>query len=253
MTNKTFASLEKAIDIMVLFSVDRTSFTAQEISKRLNLPLSTTYKYIDVLHKRGFLEKRSGSKKIGLGVMIFRLGRVYAAGFDLIDVVTPHMNSLMEKFGETIFLTAIEGWNAICLESMEPRRLIKLSVERGRTLPLHAGASSIILLAFQNDEFVADYIEHNGLPSYTDNTITEQGALYAELKLTRERGYALSDSEVDYGAKAISAPILEPNGNLVAALTIAGPSERFDKQRLTELIDFLCASAKGISNSIGYS
>lgn len=252
MINKTFASLEKALDIMTLFDFDRTSFTAHEISEHLNIPLSTTYKYVDVLLKRGLLAKKAGSKEIELGFMIFRLGSVFAAGFDLIDAAIPHMKSLMEQSGETILLTAIEGRNAICLERMEPQRLIKLSMERGRRLPLHAGASSRILLAFQNDEIIADYIEHKGLENLTNNTMNEPDSLLAELKLTRERGYALSDSEVDDGAKAVAAPIFENNGNLLAGLTIAGPSERFDKKGPTELIDYVRASAREISNDIGY-
>ena len=252
MKNKAFASLEKALDIMTLFDFDRASFTVQEISKRLNIPLSTTYKYVDVLLKRRLLAKKPGSKEIGLGLMIFRLGSIFAAGFDLIDTAIPHMKSLMKQSSETILLTAIESWNAICLERMEPQRLIKLSLERGRRLPLHAGASSKVLLAFQNDEFIADYIEHKNLENLTDKTITEPDYLLVELKLTRERGYSLSDSEVDDGAKAVAAPIFEHNGNLLAGLTIAGPSERIDKKRLKVLIDSVCTSAKEISNDIGY-
>jgi len=252
MKNKTFASLEKALDIMALFDLDRASFTAQEISESLDIPLSTTYKYIDVLLKRGLLAKKPGSKEIGLGLMIFRLGSIFAADFDLIDAAVPHMKSLMEQSGETILLTAIEGWDAICLERMEPQRLIKLSLERGRRLPLHAGASSKILLAYQNKQFITDYVKHKGLENLTENTISDPDSLFIEMNSSRERGYALSDSEVDDGAKAVAAPIFEHNGNLLAGLTIAGPSDRFDKQGLNNLTDYVCAGAREISNDISY-
>ena len=252
MKNKTFASLEKALDIMTLFDLDCASFTVQEISKQLNIPLSTTYKYVDVLVKRGLLAKKPGSKQIGLGLMIFRLGSIFAAGFDLIDTAIPHMQSLMKRSGETILLTAIEGWNAICLERMEPQRLIKLSLDRGRTLPLHAGASSRVLLAFQNDEFITEYIKAKGLQTLTGNTLVKRNQLIAELQSTRERGYALSNSEVDEGAKAVAAPIFDHSGMLLAGITIAGPSERIDKKGLSGLIDYVCASARDISNDIGY-
>lgn len=252
MKDSSLTSLEKAIDIIDLFGLDDPSFTVKEISECLNIPLSTTYKYIDVLLKRGLLARKKNSKKIGIGLMIFRLGGIYAAGFDLIDAAIPHMMSLMEKSGETVLLTAIEGWNAICLERKEPQRLIKLSVEHGRKLPLHVGASSKVLLAFQNDKFIAEYIRHQDLVCVTDNTITEREKLIAEIKLTRERGYAISDSEIDDDAKGIAAPILERNGNLLAGLTIAGPSERIDTHGLNKMIDYVCASAMKISNDIDY-
>ncbi len=175
---KAFTSLERALDILSLFDLDCTSLTARQIANHLNLPLSTTYKYIDVLSKRGFLARKAGSKNFCLGLMLFRLGNVFISGFDLIDVVIPHMKALLKESGETILLTAVEGQEAICLEKMEPQRLIKLSLDRGRTLPLHAGASSRILLAYQDDAFINTFINFFGdledftflalLPSYLE-------------------------------------------------------------------------------------
>jgi DNA-binding IclR family transcriptional regulator len=250
MKNKTFASLEKALDILTIFDINHRSFTAQEISQNLDIPLSTTYKYIDVLLKRGFLNRIADSKNIRLGLTILRLGSVCSAGFDLIDVAIPHMKSLLGQCGETILLTSVEGWNAICLERLETQRLIKLSMERGRTLPLHAGASSRILLAYQDDEFIDDYIQKHGLKGLTKKTITNQKKLRADLKLIRETGYATSNSEVDEGAKAISAPVFNHLGKLQAGLTIAGPADRIDRVKLSELVEMVKKEAENISRHL---
>ncbi len=252
MKTKTFASLEKALDILALFDLGRTSFSAQEISDRLHIPLSTTYKYVDVLLKRGLLAKKPGSKSIGLGFTIFRLGSIFSAGFDQIDVAIPHMQSLLEKSGETIILTSIEGWNAICLERFEPQRLIKLSLERGRRLPLHAGASSKVLLAYQNSTFIDRYVKHQGLQRLTRNTITTLSKLRIELKRARENGYITSESEVDEGAAAIAAPIFDHMGQLVAGLSIAGPSERLHARSLIKIIAMVKAKALCVSKDLGY-
>jgi DNA-binding IclR family transcriptional regulator len=250
---KAFTSLERALDILSLFDLDCTSLTARQIANHLNLPLSTTYKYIDVLSKRGFLARKAGSKNFCLGLMLFRLGNVFISGFDLIDVVIPHMKALLKESGETILLTAVEGQEAICLEKMEPQRLIKLSLDRGRTLPLHAGASSRILLAYQDDAFINTFIKQQGLQKLTKNTITTLGKLRAELKRTREKGYAVSDSEVDAGAKAVSAPIFDYKGQLLAGLSIAGPSERIDNDLLSDFILMVKEKSAQISRDFSHT
>jgi DNA-binding IclR family transcriptional regulator len=253
METKTFTSLKKALDILSLYSLDCTSISAKQISKILDLPLSTTYKYIDVLLRRAFLARKAGSKKFYLGLSIFRLGNVFVAGFDLIDVAIPHMRVLSEVSGETILLTAVENHLAICLEKMEPRRLIKLSLERGRALPLHAGASSRVLLAYQDEAFIDAYVKKQKLQSLTKNTITTLSKLRTELKRTRENGYATSESEVDEGATAVAAPIFDHTGQLMAGLSIAGPTERLNNKSLNKIIAMVKTKALEISKDIGYN
>lgn len=251
--SKTYASLEKALDILALFDLNRTSLTAQEISGHLSIPLSTTYKYIDVLQKRGVLARKEGSKEIQLGLMIFRLGNIFSTGFDLVDAASPHMKDLLNQSGETILLTAIEGWEAVCLEEMEPQRLIKMSFERGRALPLHAGASSRILFAYQDDEFIDEYVRELGLQALTKNTITTLAKLKSELKLTRKRGYTTSDSEVDEGAKALAAPIFDHMGRVLAGLTVSGPNDRINSHNKKQLIKMVKDCAQRISAGLGYT
>lgn len=248
-----YASLEKALDILDLFDLNRSAITTQEIAEHLSIPLSTTYKYVDILQKRGLLARKTGSKEIRLGLMAFRLGNIFTAGFDLIDVAIPHMKDLLNQSGETILLTAIQGWEAVCLDEMEPQRLIKMSFERGRTLPLHAGASSRILLAYQGDEFIDDYVREFGLQGMTKHTITTLAKLKSELKLTRKNGYTTSDSEVDDGAKAIAAPIFDHVGRVLAGLTVSGPSERINSHNMKQLINMVQDSAHRISSGLSYT
>ncbi len=252
MKNKTFASIEKVLDILNLFDLEQRELLAIEISDKLNLPLSSTYKYLEVLIKKEFLVRRAGSKKIGLGIKIFRLGNVLAQDFSLVDIALPHLKFLSDEFRETAMLTAIEGQEAIYLEKIEPQRLIKLSPDRGRKLPLHAGASSRVLLAFKENSFIESYIKNNVLKRLSEKTITSSKKLKSELKRIRQLGYCVSESEVDSDAKAIAAPIFDKKKNIVAALTIAGPSERINKPELSKLINLVKAKAREISNDLGY-
>jgi DNA-binding IclR family transcriptional regulator len=250
--DKPFSSLEKAIDILSFFYSENQAFSAQEISSQLSIPLSTTYKYLDVLLKKGFLSKNPDTKKFFLGLTIFKMGNLVAAKIKPIDVAQRHMNDLANLSGETVTLTIMHGWESLCVEKIESLRRIKLSVATGDTLPLHAGGSSKILLAYQDDAFVDAMIKKVGLVALTENTITDPVRLKNELKLIRNRGFAYSDSEVDYGARAAAAPVFDSTGRIVAGIAVAGPKDRINDEKVKQLIDMVTECATKISSDLGY-
>lgn len=245
-------SAEKALSLISLFDAAHQDFLAQEFSHLLSMPLSTTYKYLDILTRKGFLAKNPDTKKFSLGFTIFKLGNVMLAGLKLVDVALPHMKLLSIESGETVLLTVLNGWEAICLERIETQRLIKLSLEQGSSFPLHASAPSKILLAYQDDSFIETMIEKIGLARLTENTIQDPGRLRKELKKIRKQGFAFSNSEADYGAGSVAAPIFDHKERMVAGLAVAGPRERVNLRKIPLLIDMVKKHATQISRKIGY-
>ena len=246
------SSLEKAVDILSYIYAENQAFSAQEISSQLSIPLSTTYKYLDVLSKKGFLSKDPDVKKFFLGLTIFKMGNLVATKIKPIDVAQRHMNDLATQSGETVTLTIIHGWESLCVEKIESHRRIKLSVATGDTLLLHAGGSSKILLAYQDDAFVDAMIKNVGLVALTENTITDPVRLKKELKLIRSQGFAYSDSEVDYGARAAAAPVFDSMGKIAAGITVAGPRDRINDEKVKQLIDMVIECSEKISSDLGY-
>lgn len=251
MKKKTFTSLEKAVDILDLFDLDKREFSAQEISETLNLPLSSVYKYIDFLVHRQLLRHKPNSKMYGLGFMITRLSYVLNKDFNMADIVHPYLESLSQETLETAMVTIVVGDEAVCLDRVEPQRLVKLSLDPGRRLPLHTGSSSKILLAFQTETFVKTYLDNRRLEKLTDRTICDSTQLIADLDKIRNQGYSVSDSEVDIGARALSVPILDEKGVAVAGLTIAGPTERLDEDKLEGVRGLLKQTVEKIADHLG--
>jgi DNA-binding IclR family transcriptional regulator len=120
-------------------------------------------------------------------------------------------------------------------------------MEEGAHQPLHAGASSRILLAYQTEAFIKKWMAANRLPRFTPATICDESEMTAVLKKTRQQGYTTSDSEVDEGSLAIAAPILDANGKLVAGLSVAGPKTRLTGEIKPILIEDIVITAKDIS------
>ncbi len=121
------------------------------------------------------------------------------------------------------------------------------------SLPLHAGASSKVLLAYKEEPFVDLFLKERApLIRFTDATITDPVRLKSELGLIKKRGFAFSDQEVDSGVRGIGSPIRNHRGDVIAGLSIAGPAERIDDARLPRLIALVTGTADRISGELGY-
>jgi IclR family KDG regulon transcriptional repressor len=237
---QSITSLQKGLDILRLFDFDSETFSAQAISGRLSIPLSTTYRYLETLREKGFLVRNQETKAYELGFMLFKLGDIVSSRMRLAEIVQPHMKSLSSLS------------EVVCIEKVETNRRIKLSLERGSSLPLHAGASSKILLAFEEEQFVDALLKRGPLTKFTRSTITDPRRLRKELRTIRKQRFSVSDQEVDRGAIAIGAPLMDHRGKAVAGLTVAGPRERINGKKKEELIEMVIEFAQKASHDLGY-
>lgn len=248
---QSFASLEKALDILCLFNLETPEISAKEISRRMGYPQSTTYKYLEILLKKGFLAKSAETNKYMLGLTIFNMVNYSIAGRKLVDVAIDEMHALSEFSGESVMLTVLKGMETMCLEKVESKRLIKIGMERGATRPLYAGATAKTLLAHQKKKFIDDYLVRLHLDKLSANTVTDKDRLLDQLEEIRRQGYAYSDSEVENGAFSVGAPIFNHKKIIVAAITVLGPKDRNDDESITRLIAPVKDAARTISRNLG--
>jgi IclR family transcriptional regulator, KDG regulon repressor len=243
-------SLARGLKLLECYDEKHESFNAQAFADRLELPISTVYRYLDILSEHKFLHKNPLSKKYHLGISIHRLGRLLGDESALVRVAQPFMEKLAQDSTETVFLTVLANGESVCIKTIESRQRIRLSIEEGTHQPLHAGASSRILLAYQTEAFIKKWIAANRLPRITEATICDEAEMLRVLKTTNKEGYTVSDSEVDEGSLAIAAPILDSNGKLVAGLSVAGPKTRLTSALIPNLIKAVVQTARDIGEEL---
>lgn len=244
---KPFISLEKAIDILTLLESAHKELSAQEFSEQLGIPLSTTYKYLEIFLKKKFIYKDMRTKKISFGLTIFKMGNQAAEKFSIRNIALPFMHTLAQRSKETVTLTIVYGMDAINLETVESPRRVSLTIKKRSRAPFHAGASQKILLAYQDETFVDAVIKERGIEKLNKNTITDPDRLKKELEIIRNDGFSQSDSEVDSGVGSVAAPIFDHNGRLAAGITIIGPADRILGGNREKLIGMVTESAKTVS------
>lgn len=244
------ATADRAIDILLLFNEEQPVLTAEEVSARLGMPRSTTYRYLQSLRSSGLVEENDSSGGFRLGPAIFRLASVARQGLGLLEIALPIMRELVARTGETALLTRRTGSQVVCIERVESTQRVRLSYERGHVLPLHAGASAKVLLAFLEPDEVEAILSADQLPRYTERTMTDPDTLRHQLEIIRARGYAMSEGEVDMGVRGIAAPIFDSRKRITAGLSVAGPAFRIDDTALPGVIQAVQEAAQRMSQRL---
>jgi len=251
MVNSINKTLAYGLEVLLLYDYSRPIFSVSEISKELKFSQSKTYRLVRTLVKYNLLREEEGTAKYSLGLNALRLGLIAQKKFNIASIAKPFMKELSVLTKETVLLTAVNGTKGIVLERVESEEPIRYSLfQPGSTIPLHAGASSKILMAFLSEKEWDRIIKTEGLRRYTANTITNRTRLKANLRQIRKQGYAFSDQEVDREVRAIAAPIFNAMGELVAGLSIAGPSYRIGKKRIKYYKKLVLKYSQMISNKL---
>jgi DNA-binding IclR family transcriptional regulator len=160
------------------------------------------------------------------------------------------MRDLAVNTGETALLTVYHAKEVVCVEKVESSHSVRLALDVGTRRPPHAGASSKILMAYLPDEEVQRIVRDEGLPKLCNNTITDKDELDAELTRIREQGYAQSVEETDLDAWGVATPIRGWDGEVVAAIGVAGPTSRFGEELARQYVSCCEEASRRISSAL---
>lgn len=236
--------LDRAIAVLSLFSDERPAWTMSEIARACDLPMPTVHRILSTLRTHGMLSREESTKRYHLGLAAMELGERARTVTGLRVLALPVLGRLAEDTGETALLTVLNAAcdRSVCLERVESSQPLRLSVEPGRQLPLHAGASQKILLAFMSEDDIERVISQ-GLEKLCNATITKPDTLREELASIRRTGRAMSYEETNPGVWGLAVPVLDGSDNVVAGLGLAGPSARAGKTRIAAHLERLKEAA----------
>jgi DNA-binding IclR family transcriptional regulator len=229
-------SVKKAFDILKLISSSREGMGLNEIARALNIAKSTAHGITSVLEDVGAVTRDTSTKRYELGLTLFELGRQAYSQIDLREIAKPVMEELMEKVQETVFLGSLTGdrKSILVLEVVECRHDFKITFSVGSTLPIFAAAPGKVLLSFMDKDEVLQIIEKKGLPTYTDNSITDPEIFLKEIKDVKTKGYATDYEEYMSGVRAVAAPVYGEK-NRIAAVYIVGFKANLNEEKMALL------------------
>lgn len=245
-------SLAKVLQVLECFSHRDANLTPADIAARTGLPRATTHRLVSSLRDIGLLEQNGRRDTYKLGMKLFQLGSLVLANLDLDKHARPHATRLQRITGEAIHLCVFDGVQMAFVERQEMSGAANTVVTRIESAPIYCTGVGKAFLAFQDEATIAKIIG-DGIPGRTPHTLTDPAALREDLRLTRERGYAIDNEENEPHIRCVAAPIRDSNGRVIAAISISGPEERMPAARLEGLAPVVKETADSISLELGWN
>lgn len=219
----------------------------REIAEHTGIPKSAVQRILASLQEKRWVVQDPTTQNYRIGLRLLILANMWRFRLELNRQSKEILEDLCVSSNHTVLLLVPDGSQGICLNKVEPERTLKLVAEVGKTFPLHAAACGKILLAYSSS-ILQNKILSSPLQSFNSSTITDPDLLRDEIRNIRAKGYAVSNGEMTAGVAEIAFPLLDEDNNILAALSIAGPS--FDMEGHME--DYEQMLRKAVEKILGY-
>lgn len=241
------ASLEKAMQVLEYLAHLDDAVSLKELSAALNMPKTTIIRLLTTMKRHGFIQQDMATRNYRLGWALIHLGTMASRVFDLSKTIHPYLERLARESGESASLVQLQRDSAVYVDQVSCTNLIRSGLGVGAQLQIHLSASGKILVSDMPDETIRQLIKRTPLVRRTEKTITSEEAFMDEISRVRENGYALDDEEGEIGGRCIAAPVRDWNNNILASISITGPSSRIHQDTLPRLIALVCEVSREAS------
>ncbi len=248
----TLQSVERAINILKLFSLSKADWGVSELSREMHLHKSIVSRLLRTLEQGGLLSRNAETERYRLSVNLISLAAQVVSQLDVREISRPWLRQLAEACKETVNLSVLESGRVVNIDQCLPQsREIKSTGWVGQSMPPHATAAGKVLMCYLS-EAELDRLVRRGLAHLTPRTIVTPAALRRELERVREQGYAVAREELEAGLNAVAAPVWDHRGMAVASVNVAGPAYRLTPQMFPKLAVQLKQVTGKISEQLGF-
>jgi len=246
--------LDRAFRVISLLS-DGKPRTLNEICKSINLSPSTTFRLLSTMASHSYVKRNEKNNLYQLGLSCLYLARAYQDSNDLRKIALPELEALRDDTKETVHLAIFDAMEVVYLEKLPGLYAIGIMSSRvGGRSPAHCTGLGKVFLAYMAQKEVHSYFTRHGLRKYTDTTIYELDSLENHLQDIRQNGYAFDKGEHEEEVRCVASPIFNMDGQVIAAISISGSSNRLDPlEENKEIIQETCKTAASISRQLGYT
>ena len=223
-----------------------------DVTQEMGLPWATVHRIITHLTKANFLRRDPETKRYEIGPALWFAGATYMANHRVLRAALPYLHKAEQIEGIAVQLAERVRHQAVAIYSAQPYATDIAKAQYGFHFPLHCGSKGRVLLAFEEPEFVKQYLRRP-LEKLTELTITDPDQLRDELQTIRQNGYSVTIADVQPFTGSIAAPIRDASGSVVACLCfITRKMLLQNKRRRDELLEHLLHAAHLTSMDLGW-
>lgn len=247
----TVGATETTFTIVELLR-DNEGATVTELTEELDRSKSTVHNHLKTLNRLGYVVKEGNTYYLGLKFL--DLGDIARDRWNLYQVAKQELDELVSDVGEHGQVMVEEMDKGVYIYQAKTERAVPTDSHIGTTVDLHATAVGKAYIAHLAEDRRNDLLDRLELSERTPSTHTDRDELEDEFATIRERGFAFNDEERFVGMRAVGAPILGPDDQVLAALSVSGPSTRMDGERYrSEIPEKVMQAARIIGIRATYS
>lgn len=242
-------SLEKGLAIIEAFAHSRAPLTLTKAAEITGHSKPSVRRCLLTLCRLGFATQ--SGRQFLLAPRVLRLTHAYVESDPLTRLAQPVLEIASERTRESTSLAVLDYQDAVFVARATHRRILSVGLGVGARLPVYCSATGRVLLAGQPKAHVEFLLNRMSRPALTANTITRVRDVVREVQLARQRGYAISDEELELGVRSIAVPILSSSGATIAAVSVSVASTRMSRAQVEEkLLPELLTAARSLSGRV---
>ncbi len=243
-------SISRAISILSLYAKSADAYLGiTQISRALGLHKTVVFRIVKTLEKEGWLVQDPNSNLYKLGINILGVASAVKSDYNHRDIFLDEINKLVKEFNEDVYLTAFSNMECLYIEKVDSTNTLAIKEKVGQTSPLHVAASAKVVLAYQEESVINEYI-NKPLKKYTEISITDKNKLIENLKSIREKGFEITYGELESGICGISVPIFNADGSFLYALSSGGPINRLEEKGIEHIKNQLLQASANITKKL---
>jgi len=246
-------STDKVLSILEYLANAAEPVRLKTLSADLGMNNSTALRFLTTLEKNGYVQQEAETRRYLLTMKICTLSHKLLSKNNIVFYAKPFLEHLADVFKEVTCLAIEQDMSMMYVATHDgPDNMLKSFHYIGKRAPMHCTGSGKLLLTNYSDDQLLDYLDKKGNIKPTGNTINTFKELKAELERIRKQDYSIDNEECEVGMRCVAIPIRNYTGNIVAGLSVTGPSVRMPLEKIKENLPLLSNISKQLSALLGY-
>lgn len=245
-------SINRAFQILEALVEHPHGLTIAELVENLRLNKSTIHRILQTLLAWGYVSKDERTKCYRLGMQVMALSSHYLNGLELKTEALPFMEHLQQQTEIFVHLGILDGKDIVYLEKIGPYTHFRMYSQIGKRAAVYSTGLGKAIFANLDEERQAKLLKDMTYEPITPYTVKDEVAFLAEIRRTKERGFAVDDQENEAGMRCVAAPVFDYTGRVIAAISASGYiNSLFPEEKIDEFGSYVVECANGISRQMG--
>lgn len=243
-------AVERAISILYMVASADEPIGLTELSRGTKIDKATALRLLFTLEEVGLVRRDPKTRRYVVGPGVWRLTTAWRS--DLRSVSHRHLEELRQATEESVSLICPRGLDRVVILALEALHELCVVPTIGSAVPIYAGASGRVIMAFMPEDERNKIIEITRLKAVNPQKIIDKKSFLQSLEAVRRNGYASSIGEVTLGSTAIAAPIFDASGQLVGVVSLRAPEIRLTEERIKQMAPLVVEAGLAISRDLGW-